>query len=399
VRIFFENILSFKTVAGVNIHHTSKDEYTVYCCLLEKKKGALHSNLFERLEQTNLDRLSEIIPKSTPVILSFTGTGVLNKDFPEDLRDENVRRYFPENNHDDIYAFETEFQSYVGLSICRREYIDGIAEHEVFKNLPVVAVHLGPYLVSILWSLNLADIQQIPFNQGVLELIENNRFRLLADNKDDIKKITLGEEHIEAEYILAYTAALNVHLGMSFGSFIEDTPKNIQTDYSFKKLISRTKFAVLAILLGILSVNFMVFENFRSKNTSIEEQLKLNNGTLIQRDSLRSVLKAKEDFLRHVGNNRTYFSLMLDEIATTVPKGVKLNELKINPQVDKARKEEPLEFIRKIEIGGFSKNTLILNQWEHKLADITWVKEAEVISFAQNRDMNTGEFLVELMLK
>lgn len=399
MRVFFENILSFKTVAGVNIHHTSQDEYTIYCCLLEKKKGALHSNLFERLEQTNLERLSEIIPKGTPVVLSFTGTGVLNKDFPEELRDENVRRYFPENSHDDIYGFETVFQSHIGLSICRKDYVDDITEFDVFKHLPIVAISIGSYLPSILWHLNLTDSKQISFHQGTLELVDENKFRLLSGSKDDSNKLILGEEHIECEYILAYSAALNVHLGMSFGSFIESSPENIQSDYSFKKLIGRTKFAVLAILLGILSVNFIVFESFRNKNTSIEEQLKLNNGTLIQRDSLRSVLLAKEDFLKYIGDNRTYFSLMLDEIAATVPKGIKLNELKINPLVDKARKEEPLEFVRKIEIGGFSKNTLILNQWEHKLADISWVKEAEVISFAQNRDMNTGEFLVELTLK
>lgn len=398
MRISFENILSYKTVAGVNIHYSSQEEFVVYVCLLEKKKGALHSVLYQVIEQSDLARLSDIIPKGTAIALSFSGVGVLNKDFSEATRDENIKRFFPENNQDDIYGFETDFRSVTGLSICRKETIDSITRNEVFKNLPIVAVQIGSYIASMLWNLELTENHHISINQATLELIDNNSFSLSTGNKDGNTSINLGDEQVGYEYVLAYVSALNVHLGTITGNFIGNIPKDIQSDYKFKKIIDSTRFVVLGILLGILSINFVVFENFRNKNVTIQEQLQLNNGTLVQRDSLRSVLKAKEDFLSYIGNNRTYFSLMLDEIAGTVPGDIKLNELKINPLIDKARKEEPLEFRKKIEISGFSKNTLILNQWERKLADISWVKEAEVINFAQNKDRNAGEFLVELTL-
>lgn len=395
----FQDILSFNRVAGLHIYYTSADAFDIYLCLLEKKKNTIRSILYKKLSQDELDQLSELIPNGYVVALTISGSGILNKEFTLQNHDANLQRFYPENKRNDFFCYETEYRSGIGMSLCRTELVNRIPELENFKNFSFVSIDLGVYTPSVLWDLNLIDTDNIPLTKGVLQQDEANDGLVYGiDTASEANSMLVGDEQIQHEFIQAYSSALKVLLNVRNGEFIHNIPEGIDSGILYKNIINRTKLYVLGFFLLLLCINFVLYENYRNKDNQIGEQLELNNGILMQRDSLRTVLKAKEDFIKYIGNNQTWYSIMLDEIAGTVPKDIKLNSLEINPLKEKVKKGDPIEFQKVIVVTGLTKNTLVLNRWEQKLGEIDWVREAEVISYARSKDNNSGEFLVELTL-
>jgi Tfp pilus assembly protein PilN len=395
LKILDFDILGLSQVAGVSITYTSQTEYSISFCLLQKKRGEI--SIVNSAE--SLDRLEEIktlLPKGIPVVLNISGKIILNKEFPVDTDEKD--RVLPVNQPDDFYIYEVEADTTIGISISRKSVIEDFLVEFASLGISVINLSIGPYSASNLWSYELVEDTNIPVGVGNLcrnEIDNRVEYRSSVANRE----ISISEQAISGNLVLSYTNALISLLKGNPGEFSSDRPEKLVDGYQFKQIISKTKYLVLGVVFLILIINFLTFDSLRKKEAQITGQLQLNSGILAKRDSLETILRVKESFIEYIGNNKTYYSYFLDEIAATVPSKITLSKLDINPLDGKIQKKEAIKVQRKIVIAGVAGSSLILNQWINKLENLEWTKEVIVLNYSRNEESGKGEFLVELEIK
>ncbi|MBA7543582.1 hypothetical protein ES705_35913 [subsurface metagenome] len=116
----------------------------------------------------------------------------------------------------------------------------------------------------------------------------------------------------------------------------------------------------------------------------------------IQRDSLRSEILMKTKLINQVGlKHNTRYGYYADRIAATVPKGVVLDELTINPIEDKVKANKPLHFSSFIRVKGGSRGSILLNDWLRELDKYKWIKDIEIIDY--EKTASTGKFEIQIL--
>lgn len=389
------NILGMSQVAGVSICFESQTDYAISYCLLKKSKGEI--SIIETDENlASIEALGLKLPKNTPVVLNISGKQVLSKTFDASLSDE--KKIVPVGQPDDFYNYEYNSDNTTGISICRKTIVDELLANFSELNIPVIEINIGPYLATSLWSYELISDMQIPISNGMLNKSgASDQFEFLPGETQG--KTLIADQELSHKLILSYTAALNRLLGDVSGSFTSDAPSQVIEGFQYKQIIHRTKYLVLGAIFIALIINFLSFDSLRKKEAQIAGQLKMNSGILSKRDSLEGVLKAKEIFIEYIGNNKTSYSYFLDEIASTVPSKIVLNQLEINPLDSKIQKKEAIKVQKKIFVSGLAGSSLVLNQWINKLESLEWIREVIVLNYSRNEESNKGEFLIEVKTK
>ena len=393
------DIIRPSKVAGITVYYKTPTECDFTVCLMERKKGLL--TILNKRCGIGFEELVEIIPKDYPVVLSFLGKVILNKEY--EIVEGNVE---PDQNmlndqENEFYSFEHIGSKTKGVSICRKTVVDEIVNKLNDTKLSVVDVNIGPYLATALWDYNLISTSN-PVTLKGGELNYNDQtlgFRFINHSKEkDDGNIRIGDEQLEPDYTLAYCYAFLWLVDNLPDTLTGDTPENITNGYEYKYWVNKSKFLMLGLVFVILIINFMVYESFRKKEAAISAELGMNTEVLSRRDSLENVLRAKEDYIKYIGENKTYYSYLLDEIAASVPGNVVLDEVELNPVIGKIQKNEPVNVEKKIIIRGMSRNSLILNQWNKRLSGMSWVASANVVNFIKTDDIEMGSFIIEIGL-
>jgi Tfp pilus assembly protein PilN len=228
---------------------------------------------------------------------------------------------------------------------------------------------------------------------------EDGNVRVEQNSAEEIHFTDIAGERLDSRLVVSYASALMWLSGISGGNFTGQEPASIQTDYEYRHLISQAKFPVLGILFAILLGNFLVFDSYRKKEAHVSSQIELNSGIISKRDSLESILKAKEKYLGYVGENITWYSMELDQIASTVPAAITLDRLEVNPLTEKISKNEQILFDKKLVIRGQATNSLTMNEWSHSLSSLSWVKLVSILNFTRNAETGQGNFILEVEVK
>jgi len=397
LKLQLPNILRPDKVGSITVHFKNQQDYAISFCIISRKKNQLiiESKLSE-LRQ--IDELKAHIPKNIPLIINFSGKVVLNKEYGTVGEDSHAGNYIQNNTIEDFYQFEYVNEGSVGISICRKSIVDGLL-HEFGKNfLNITGTSIGPYSAVMLWNKQLIEANTINLPDGELSISRESslfHFSALAKEKKS-ESVTISDEIIEQSLVLPYVNGIAWLLGFYPGNYPGQVPSGTIEGFVYKYIIDKTKYIVLTTALIVLIVNFLAYDSYRKKEAQIGEELQLNAKIIAQRDSLEIILAAKESFIKYIGENKTYYSYMLDEFASTVPEGIVLNRLDFNPLLNKIQKNESVSPQKKIVVTGSSTNSLVLNQWLNQLAGINWIKKTNVISFKQNDENKQGIFIFEI---
>jgi hypothetical protein len=397
----FKNIIKPSKVAGVSVYYRTQSEYEITVCIIERRKGTLQiSAKYSGLK--DITQLKELVSQNTPVVISFLGKAVLNKEFSFTGEAAESIQYFPNNQENDFYCYSLKAESNCGISLCRRTIIDELLKQFVDNKFIVADITLGPYISSILWNFQLINYDKHIYVEGG-ELNYNSlssAFHYSSKTKENQTNTNrIGDEEIESIYMVSYASGISWLLDAGSGSFEGEKPGLIVEGYKYKYIIDKSRYILLSLVFLVLIINFMAFESYRKRELSINNEMELNTNIISERDSLEKELKAKEEFIEYIGENKTYFSFYLDEIAASVPEKIVLEKIEINPLVSKIQKNEDVKTEKKIVITGLSSNSLALNQWNKQLAELKWVKFTNVISFEKTTESEMGTFILEMEIK
>jgi Tfp pilus assembly protein PilN len=174
-------------------------------------------------------------------------------------------------------------------------------------------------------------------------------------------------------------------------------------EFSQKKIFLLSGKAALIFFLITLSVNYVVFNNYYNKRNELSAKVSDRLSTIKLYDTLKVQLEKKKEFIGKtslLAEARTSF--YADKLAAEVPSEILLDDLNINPVMKKPESDTTgsLNFTHNvIVISGTSKNSVDVGEWMKLIKMNGWVKDAELLSYNQDKERNEGKFNIKVNIK
>lgn len=397
-RLKYSSLITGNSIAGIHIDIDSDDRCLAQLVLLRKNRSKL---LVDKKKDkiSDLESLVKSLSKNTPVSLSIDGKGIIYKKVSLTGDEDELsllHKLMPNAGTDDFFVQRhmiTENQGFV--SAIRNETLENILKifgrHKIF----VTRFTAGPFDLNHIAGL-LKDNPKEIHCENKIYLLENGSLSGCSTNGGDHfpKLFRAGDEEILESYIVAFAGAVAYFANPDPG-----LPEQIiaaKEEFCYKRLFLVTRWAMAVFLFLLLFSNYMLFEKYDKKNGELTFKVSQNKGLLNKLDTLAADLKMKEDFIARndflKSNSQSYYA---DRIAGTVPNAIILTTMDMQPLEKKLKDGDRPEFTRHIiRISGMSKNSVAFNEWIKDLNSCDWLKEVEVVNYAQEDEFSAGIFEV-----
>ena len=386
MKINFNKIWRPRKIQVISIELTNDGERYHYVNLKKSKGEVLVKDSFS---EKNIDDLIKNVSKNTALILHFYGKGVLNRvvqpepDFLDKLlvNADKKEFYF---SYDDIDNFR-----YVSFS--RKDKIDElIAKFDSLKD-NIIDFSLGPYNV-ISKDLSIkptaTPLGKVKKDDGIYSFqIEETPTKNFFLNQDFGKRL-----------FSAVTGYLFLKNASVFSFLDEKEQKSIQSNFIDKIQFQQLGIFTLSFFLIALVSNYFYQGHINKKNQALEQEIMIYGDNLNKIDLIDQEILRKKQLITSSGIiGGTRFSYYLDQIGSSLPSEVSLEEIEIYPIEKKLKqKEKPVFKDNSILISGNTQQSSIIDTWISKLNALYWVKSVAIISFIKNDDNKDSFFQIKI---
>jgi hypothetical protein len=348
------------------------------------------------------------LSKQVPYILVVDGKGILHKPVTTNASatpTERLREAMPGVASKDFYlqvtpGVETDF-----LSLIRCDTFDQFWNDWQAAGYWVVGVTLGPWVSTLLASIttSTANGQAIPSGNHLLETRQGKPLRITVSVNQEQDAITIGEEQFNRMWVPAYAAGVSWLLTGSINpSPTIETVRQRQVEWKHRKRFETTGKGVLAGVFLLLLLNFITFGHLRKKIETVEAQVSRSSASSEKENEMLRQMKQKKKFLEQNGwLHNTHHSFFADTLAASLPEGIRLLELSINPKDEKqSREEKRLVFVpTTITIKGICASPGPLQDWMYRLGRSRWVADLSQPSYQFDPQLKAGVFNFTLLVK
>ncbi len=355
---------------------------------IRSKKGHIHS----------IKELGELLTKHIPIILTLNGKGVLTKKVAhedDDHEEDIIRRVLPNARVQDFYTQQINpEEGYLIVSIARKEIVEDILKEFDQIKVFILDVLFGfgcmpciTELLSIESGKLTIDHSRLTFKNGIIVDFSTNKYK----KKEVIYH--LGEEDVEEGLIVAFASGYDFLVNRK--NNIDDVLVEHQRDeYRYFKIFKKGGMGILIVCFISLLINFLVFDSMNKRANELSVEVSSYDALLNRHSKLKEDLGKKEDIIQMLGlASQSKVSFIADRIAGTIPEGIQLSELEIFKQSNK-RKEGFVFDRRQIVISGWSKSSLIVNDWIKKIKELEWVEDVDVADYVWEEKEGRGAFEV-----
>lgn len=354
-----------------------------------------------KINSDTLEACTALIPKDVPVVLSFSGKGIICKKAPvsEAGLEAALGALVPNANLEE-FAYDTEEQGDQWfVALIRKSRLEPIIAQLEAQKIQVIGASLE--------FMPLLRFQSV-LGMSMSDFVVNGY--LLKYGKDGLEDFTpsanatealvVGRSTIAAEQVLPYTAAFvqmlfpqdakSINIPALQGAHSEFLEKKI-----FKFALVGTLVAILVLLIG----NALAFTNQFSKNEDLKQQSYRFKGKTddIKKEEL-AVLE-KENFLKQNGwLHKSKLSFMCDKLAATVPSSITLKDFDINPiKVDNTAAVKKSFFIdKKLNLRGRCYKSSDLSNWIQILKNLNWISDVQMVDYTFDHSNNSAVFNLEI---
>lgn len=329
----------------------------------------------------DLESLVKSVGKSRPYHIHVQGQGVLTRTV------ESLPNYKEQlvigGNSNDFYFTSFNDEVSIAASFMRRSVLeDSLVLFEENK-----------------WHLLGISCGEIP----LCAMDENGSFHgeqciLMKDGKIETVERNPGEprskyrDEIAAAIVENYNQVDNDHLQLEQrGNAIE----NFKEFTQFKVLGLSLLMGLLLSLLG----NYFYQNHLNQTIADLEMDLTLSNENLSLLDRLEQEKVRKEQLVANAGvTSPKFLSYYLDEIGTTVPETIDLQEMYLFPLEGKLKNKQKVSIQSdRIVIQGTSPDNVTLDDWIEYMDRFEWVKAIELLHYGKVSDKQ-AEFKLEITL-
>ncbi|MBQ4821395.1 hypothetical protein [Aquimarina sp. MMG016] len=389
---FLNNILIGNKFQAVQVHFDN-DQKEFSVLEVHKKKNDL--SIIDRYATNNFEELVEKLSKNRPILLSFSGQGIISKKL------DNVPNYRSKllfnANPDDFHWYEFQQEKHIYASVARKEVIT--EEIELFKKeqFSVVDISIGPLVVTAIKPLIKSNTLQ---TKDFDILFENDQITDFSKrNQNSIEEYVIGDENISSENITSFAAVLNY---LYPGNEIVADKSFLSVDkeeFVFKKAFNVLGVMMLSFFLVTLLGSYMLLNYYTDANQRVQVELGQQNIAYSKLVSLEKDKENKEAILKESGlNDSKFLSFYISEITKEVPTEINLSVLNVFPTTTKIKAEQRINFINNlIEMEGTVSSYAALTSWVKELKKQPWVGNLEIVDI--QRENRTNSFKIKLVLK
>ncbi|RYZ88696.1 MAG: hypothetical protein EOP04_08715 [Proteobacteria bacterium] len=390
--------------AGVSITTSQDGNIVISCCSIIVKSGQLDFD--KKLpEVRSIEELSKYLLPKTVVALNLSGKGILQKqiDRVESLDHNNFSFVLPNANPDDFYVqnFVSGERSFI--SLVRKAEADKWIQQLTDLGFIPVMLSIGPFPVAnIIAQLNIYGSELI-FDNHRIRCNEHSEWISYKFDKANIAPfpVKLESEIINEKLVISYAIAFQIVLYAKINPIEAAVPSlesNLQNTLSDKKIKVKGSI-ILAIFFALLLINFILFSWLNKNNAELTAQVTQSAQSSSNVAGIAEAVKQKELWLRELGwDGGIKKSLLIDQLAATLPANVTWTSVSLNPVNLKSTKEKKvIQFIeRTIEIKGTTERIISLNEWLAIVKTKSLVKGAQLEKYTYNNELNTGQFIVKI---
>ena len=294
-------------------------------------------------------------PRCVHRVLHSTGT-------PEDL----VAQAFPNAPLTDLRVGQWRMGQGTGLSMVRASEVRQVLEELVGQGARAVSLHIGPWaLLGVLPLLGDLPLERT-FGQ--------HRFRFEEGSLADLERSTgvqqpelhIGEDRIPGAHALAFATAWS-HLVPSADEIV--TTDALVTDGQRQEKARR---GYEGWMLGALAIMLLLLTGEQLLSRSLSDRRHLLEGSGADRAALarqveeeKALLAERTALAQSLGLNAARRSAVLAaELASTVPDGIRLERLAVDPLSGTLKEREPAVFEHDaVLLRGTCSTTAALNTW------------------------------------
>ena len=361
---------------------------------LKLKKGEI---VFGKSAQkfTEIVDLVKKMGKTTPLVLHFSGKGILNRSVAKTadyrhslLLNTNLNQFY----FSDFLATQNVYSS-----IIRKDLVLPIVEEFKQAGVEVVSFASGPFIAAPLKSV---------IKKSFID-INNTRLQFSDDlithftNDDNYRTATeLGGDLIDHKQIGAIALATNFFQSIE-GIVIPE--EELVSEVYFneakqKNIFHRFGAAMVIFFFSILVGNYLYLNYLNSKIENNYGELAGFEDQLGEITFLQEEADRKQKLLNSSGLlNRKFLSYYLMEISNTVPDDIALSMMSVRPIEKEIKKRHKIEFLSQtIWIRGESKSSDLLSRWIEDLTENEWINKVDILDYSYVK--NVGEFELELMI-
>lgn len=362
-----------------------EDGFAIVC--VEKKKNELV--IISDEKKDNLIKIKEF-PKAGPVFLVINNSQVIQKEINEvDSNDIKIlNKVFPNLKQEDFYYEIAKINAKSVVAVCRKSYVDDLLKEYKSKGVLFSGVSIGvcsisniiPFVAEKILSTNSVSISLN--GETILKPLENKNRTFYAINGLSVKSFDL----------LSFSAVLGLILKNSSntGNIIKNNALLLD-DFYQKSFFKKTIKSAVFVILGILLINFFIFNYyFKAVNNSTAD-LTANKNLISDIKSVKSRLKMKEEKLNSsLSINNSKSSFIINELVKNIPSYILLEKLEYHPLEKKIKEDEPIMIVNDVTIiSGKTINNVAFTKWIETIERYKWIKNVTITHFGKNETNET----------
>ncbi|MBS1624343.1 MAG: hypothetical protein JST83_10010 [Bacteroidetes bacterium] len=371
---------------------------------LSKKKIQSEEKGNREISKIPLSEWPSQFENSPPLAISLTGRWVISRKIKriENSSDQALlHAILPNAIADEFYIqryeSDTDFEF---VSVIRKQALTPVLNTLRDAGISVVSLTLGPFDIHSVVPLlpqKVSTLETLPYNieieNGYLTHIQTSPVAATAQPYD------VGGIICPAGYLIAFASAF-AYLTDSTTHLIDIAEVREQnSEFQYQKRFRKTGFVYLIVLFSLLLVNFIVFFYLNDDNKKIQAQVSVDATTISLVDRLHKQLSERQEFLNRNGISSTsrlcYYA---DRIAASVPEGITLTSLDINPATQDEDAQKLIYRSQYIHISGQTKYSIEVNDWIKAIKKWPWVAESKLTDYKQDNSGTKGAFDIELKI-
>lgn len=352
-------------------------------------------------------QLTEVLKNkiSGPVALTLTGKGILIKKTARlDLvSDASLQHLFPQLKLTEFYVQHFPAGAHSFIAIVRREIADGLIFSFKALGIDILMLSLGAFVVDqVIPQLN-AYTGSLCFDGHQVVINEEKDWEEYSYHPElkTAFPIKVDIEVMPEEFLLAYATAFQLILNEQLDLIEVDAPEisgNLQ-ELSAKLKFTKYGGLMLVCFLLLLMINFLLLSSYNSSNQELSNKAGQKSYIFENRQKLEDAVKDKENLVLKLGWNKGYrYAYLCDQIGQTLPKGIKLSELQINPLYSATvgmLKDVQLE-VGNMRIKGQTNSVYAVNEWIDVLKGKSWVKDVQLEKYTADDQKQVQVFTIQL---
>ncbi|MEL6917969.1 MAG: hypothetical protein AAFO99_09585 [Bacteroidota bacterium] len=373
-------------------------ELRSYLLELRRKNDTLHI-----VKETILDGLEDIpghIGKKVPLFLSVNTSKVLVKqttgegsDNPEPI----VDRAFPNLDLRNFYYEVARTPGGPIVAISKRDHVDELVAK--LNNIDVFPTHTALGITGIQSIAGYLDNGTVGLSNLELSLTDG-RIEGIRPLSQTVPKTYRVNGLLVPGHMLTAFSCVTAQLGKrDIASNLDDANRIARKGLADRRIFNFTLRAALFFFLGLLLLNFAVFEHYFSGVASLRTALERNDSQIRELEQLLlSVDQKQQRVERYSSSSSSRASYYMDQLAMDMPLSLLMGSMDYRP-LERPVSDAKHILLKKdlILVTGSSNDPEAFSQWVIALEKLPWTLSVETTDY-DYVSKTTSDFSLKIMI-